>query len=216
MNDVNDRERAGPERGLSIVLDRSRLPTLPDLISIFRLVASPLLIVAAVTSVRPAFVVLLVLAVASDGIDGMVARARRQCTPRGARLDSAADVALQLSAPLAMLILYPELRSSEIATTAAILLSYLLPISAGLLKFGRLAAYHTFLFKLGAFVLAAGAAIWIAVENAWLLRGAAIVLVVAALDELTITALLREPHTDVSSTLTALELRRHRSRTLAP
>ena len=177
--------------------------TLPNLISGLRLVTAPCLIGAAAAQARSLFIVLLGAAVVSDAVDGLLARAWGQCTAFGARLDSAADVALLFSALSAMLLLYPALRTTELPTTIAIALAYIIPIAAGVIRFGRLTSYHTLLAKTAAAVLAAGAVVWIASQSAWLLRIAAVVLLVSAAEELTITVVLPEWSTDVASVFRA-------------
>lgn len=189
-----------------MVVTDSRV-TLPNLLSAFRLAASPLLIASGVSGATGVFAVVLGAALFTDAIDGVLARWRRQVTAFGARLDSAADLALYFSTPVAMLLLYPALRTDERVTTAAVALAYAVPITAGFIRFRRLTSYHTRLAKIAAVLLSVGCLAWIVAETAWLLRIAASALVVAAIDEIAITALLPEWRTDVTSAAVAWRLR---------
>ena len=183
--------------------------TVPNAISLFRLAAAPGLVAAAAAGARVAFLITLGAALLSDAIDGPIARARQQTTDFGAWLDSTADCALQFCTPLAMLLLYPTLRSTDLLTALAILAAYAVPIAAGFIRFGRLTAYHTRLAKIAAFGLASGCLVWIAFENAWALRMAAVLLLVSGTEELAITIVLPEWRADVPSVAAARRLRLH-------
>jgi len=173
--------------------------TLPNVLSASRLVAAPALVVSAALGATTAFLAIVATALISDAIDGPIARARGQASLFGARLDSAADCALYLSAPAALLLLYPNLRALEGITIGLIFLGYAVPIVAGLVKFRRLTSYHTRLARIAGVLLSAGGFYWAAVESGWLLRLATAVHLVSAVEELSITWLLREWKTDVPS-----------------
>lgn len=177
--------------------------TLPNLLSASRLVAAPALVASAALGATTAFFTVAGMALVSDAIDGPIARARGQASDFGARLDSAADCALYLCAPAALMLLYPRLFALEGVTMALIFVGYAVPIAGGFAKFGRLTSYHTRLARIAGVLLSAGALLWAATEAGWLLRAATTVHLVSAVEELSITWMLREWRTDVPSVFAA-------------
>jgi CDP-diacylglycerol--glycerol-3-phosphate 3-phosphatidyltransferase len=90
---------------------------------------------------------------------------------------------------------------------ALILFSFVLPVCAGLIKFGKLTGYHTWSVKIavlatyaGYFLLYTGIAQWPFVLASWLC-------VIAGSEEILITLLLRRAATDVRSFVAAWRLR---------
>ena len=127
--------------------------SLPNLISILRLVAMPLLLFAAWTG-RPLFfqvtlAILLLLALA----DGVLARRLGQVTDFGAELDSWGVLAAFVTVPLCVWILWPEIARREAAFIIALVIFHVVPALLGLLKYGRLTSYHTWGSKLSAVLL---------------------------------------------------------------
>jgi phosphatidylglycerophosphate synthase len=67
--------------------------TVPNLLSFYRLAASPVLLALVVMDQQPLFAVLFLVSLVSDILDGLIARLFHLQTPFGARLDSWADTA---------------------------------------------------------------------------------------------------------------------------
>lgn len=182
--------------------------TLPNLLSGFRLLSAPLLLLLAVAEQRDPFLWLLAVAFLTDAVDGMLARSRGQTSRLGARLDSAADVAVYAATAVALWLLWPELVRSEWIAVAAVVASFVLPTIAGLLRFGRLTSYHPRLVKVAVAATAIGLFVMLLGLSVWPFRLAALVAVLAALEEVAITLVLREEHSDVASLWHALRQRR--------
>jgi CDP-diacylglycerol--glycerol-3-phosphate 3-phosphatidyltransferase len=175
------------------------LHRLPNLFTWTRLALVPVMLALAAAGEGVLFVGALACAFATDAVDGWLARRLRAATPRGAKLDSRADLALWLSLPVAVALLLPAFVRGEATTIALLLGALLLPLAAGLAKFRRMPSYHTWGAKLSAVLLVPGLLCVLTGGPVWPFRAAAAVTVLSALEELAITALLREPRTDVKS-----------------
>jgi len=69
----------------------SSLATLPNLLTIARLILSPFIFAAIVSGRHETALILFALAAMTDGLDGLLARRINQATPLGAYLDPVAD-----------------------------------------------------------------------------------------------------------------------------
>ncbi len=146
-------------------------------------------------------------ALVSDLVDGSIARALGQASPLGARLDSIADAAVYLTAPAAALYLYPRLREGEWVTVIVIVLSYVVPIAVGYVKYKRLTAYHTLAARTAAILLGIAALLFVALGITWPLRIGAAVLVFSAIEEIAITSVLPDWRANVWTLAHALRSR---------
>ena len=108
---------------------------LADALSLFRLLAVPVFVWAAATGRQGAFVAVLAASLLSDLVDGTLARWARSASTLGARLDSAGDFATYTSVPICAWLLWPDLIRREAGWVAAVVLSYLIPVLAGFVKF---------------------------------------------------------------------------------
>jgi CDP-diacylglycerol--glycerol-3-phosphate 3-phosphatidyltransferase len=173
--------------------------TLPNVLSGLRLLSAPILLLLAVAGQPEAFLGLLAAGFLTDAVDGVLARSRGQTSRLGARLDSAADVAVYTATAIALWLLWPELVRSEWLAVAAVVISVALPAVAGLLRFGRLTSYHTRLVKVAVAATAIGLFLMLLGLSVWPFRLAALLAVLAALEEVAITLVLREERSDVAS-----------------
>jgi CDP-diacylglycerol--glycerol-3-phosphate 3-phosphatidyltransferase len=153
------------------------------------------------------FALILGYALISDLIDGSIARWTGTASPLGARLDSIADAAVYLTAPIAALALYPVLREREWITILVVVAAYVVPITTGFFKYGRLTAYHTLGARAAAILLGIGALSFVTLGATWPLRVAAAVLALSALEEIAITSVLAEWRPNVWSLVHAMRLR---------
>jgi cardiolipin synthase (CMP-forming) len=155
-----------------------------------RLVAVPLMLLSAWRREPGWFAWLLGYALVTDLIDGSIARAFGQATAFGARLDSIADAAVYLTAPVAALYVYPRFRESEWMTVVVIMLAYVIPIVVGHVKYSRLTAYHTIAARSAGVLLGLAALLFVTLGVTWPVRVGATVLVLSAIEEIAMTAVL--------------------------
>jgi CDP-diacylglycerol--glycerol-3-phosphate 3-phosphatidyltransferase len=126
-----------------------RLRHLPDAISLARLGAVPVLLWLAVIGREEIFTGLLLLALASDLVDGWLARRLGVVSARGALLDSMGDMALTVAILWGIWWLHAEVFKLDGWIIYSLLIAWLLAHTASLLRYGRLASYHTWLIRIG-------------------------------------------------------------------
>ena len=135
----------------------------------------------------------------SDLIDGPIARATKQQTKFGAKLDSLADVMLSASLLVGAAILSWETFLNEIAFVVAAVVSYAIAIGFGYWKFRKLPSYHTWTAKLTHLLTAVAGICLILDWSVAPLRIAAISAVIANLESLIISIKSNVCLTDVPS-----------------
>lgn len=172
---------------------------LPNVLSGLRLAAAPVLLVVAWLGEPRLFLLLLALSFLTDAADGFLARRLGETSELGARLDSWGDFAVYLSLPVALWWLWPDVVLREAPFIAAIAASIVLPGVVALAKFHRLTSYHTWMVKLAALMVAFGLLVLFLGGPPWLLRVAAPVSVLAALEQMAISLMLPAPRSDVRS-----------------
>jgi CDP-diacylglycerol--glycerol-3-phosphate 3-phosphatidyltransferase len=180
---------------------------LPNLLSLFRLAMVPVLGALAWKDMGTAFLVSLTLSLASDVLDGWIARHAGVATPLGAKLDSWGDLATYTSLPLFAWWLWPEVLRAESPYLIAALVAYFAPTVIGVIRWRKLTSYHTWAAK-GTSVVMGGALLCLfAGGPAWPFHLAVGLLVLEALEELAITAVLPRLRPNVPSLWHALRAR---------
>ena len=177
---------------------QSRL-TLPNLLTGFRFVAAPALLWLAWENHGIAFMGLLAIAFLTDLLDGLAARLTGQESQFGATLDSWADVITYLTIAISCWWLWPNIVRRELVYVIMIVASCLLPALAGFSKFGRFTSYHTWGVKLAALSMGLSLYIWFLGGPAWPFRVAAVICILAAIEEIALTLILPEPESNVRS-----------------
>jgi CDP-diacylglycerol--glycerol-3-phosphate 3-phosphatidyltransferase len=187
-------------------LAESRL-SVPNALCAFRIACVPVLLLFAWNGAVALFVVGFALGLASDVLDGMLARRFDQVTEFGATLDQWADFALWVSLPLAAWWLWPAIIRREALYVVVALACMLLPTAIAFLKYREVPGYHTWSVKLGSVLMGASIPLLLLFDVAWPFRAAVLWQVVCAIDELGITVLLPKCRHDVPSVFHALRLR---------
>lgn len=150
----------------------------------------------------------MITAFLSDVFDGIFARRLNVATPNLRRLDSVADTIFYLSAIFAGWRLYPGAITERLAPLLALCGLELVRYLYDLAKFGREASYHMWSSKLWGVALFVGFFALLALGISGLPVSVAIYVgIVADLEGLAISIVLREWKTDVPTILHALRLR---------
>jgi len=168
----------------------SQIPNVANALTISRMVATPLLLVASWYGRHDIFFALATYCMLSDIFDGRIARWLGQSSEFGARLDSWADLMMILGGPVCAAWLQPQLFHSEWIGVAAVVGGNVLAILIGYAKFGRLTSYHTTAARLVAYVAGAGAIIAITWGWPWLFRAGAALAIYSVCEEIAITLTL--------------------------
>jgi len=145
------------------------------------------------------FLGLLIFAFFTDFLDGFIARTFDLQTKLGAKLDSLADFAVYTVIPVCAWFLWPDVIRQEMIFVAAVVSAILFPVLIGIIKFGSYPSYHTWLTKLAVGAMAISSILLFLGGPSWCFRWAAILCVCAALEEIIITFILKEPHSNVRS-----------------
>ena len=180
----------------------------PNLVSSIRILIAPLLFVLAFMQLEYWFIGALIFSGFTDVVDGYLARKLNMITPLGAHLDSWGDATIYSTMAVCAWILWPEITQRELLYYSMILFSFLLPALAGLIKFGKWTGYHTWTVKIAVFATFVGYISLYAEIAQWPFMLASILCVIAGIEEILITLVLREERTDVRSIFRALEYRR--------
>ena len=181
---------------------------LPNALSGLRLALVPVLIWLAWRGERQIFLYLFGAALVSDVIDGLVARRFGAASELGARLDSWGDLAIYASLPLCAWWLWPQQVIEKLPLVAIALVCFAAPTALGLLKFGSITSYHTYLAKLVANLMGVALLLYVQFGRGWLFDLTVLVLLFEALEEIAITAVLHEPRSNVHSIVHALRIAR--------
>lgn len=190
---------------------QSRL-TLPNLLTGFRFVAAPGLLLLAWYGHGIAFMALLAIAFLTDLLDGLAAMLTGQVSQFGATLDSWADVITYLTIAICCWWLWPEIVHRELIFVGLIVASCLLPAIAGFSKFGGFTSYHTWGVKIAAASMGLSLYVLFLGGPAWPFRLAAVICILAAIEEIVLTLLLSEPESNVRSVLDVLKRSARNSR----
>ena len=173
--------------------------TIPNLLTTFRILCVPVLLILAWQGNETAFMVLLAAAFLSDVLDGMVARLTHQISQLGAKLDSWADISLFITITISAWWLWPAIVRSEMAYVLIIIVCYLLPALIGYLKFRAFTSYHTWIVKCAVAAIGMSLYVFFLGGPVWPFRWATALCVLAAIEEIAITAVSTELHSDVRS-----------------
>jgi cardiolipin synthase (CMP-forming) len=133
-------------------LRNKQLYTIPNILSFYRLLTFPLILFFAATKQEQLFVILLVINLVTDVLDGWIARAFKMETEFGARLDSIADIGTYILAFSGIIIF----KRAEFAPHLPSFLTYIFLFAAtqvfSLIKFGRFSSFHLYSWKVGGYI----------------------------------------------------------------
>ncbi len=183
--------------------------TLPNLLTGFRFVAAIGLLWLAWHGYGIAFMMLLALAFLTDLLDGLAARLTGQVSQFGAMLDSWADVVTYLTTAIGCWWLWPDVVGRELVFVVLMVASCLLPAVVGFIKFGGFTSYHTWGVKIAAACMGLSLYVLFFGGPAWPFRLAAVICILAALEEIALTVLLSESESNVRSILDVLKRSEH-------
>jgi len=180
----------------------------PNILSSLRIACGPVLLYCAWRGWEAAFLSFFVLSLLSDLVDGFLARLLNQKSELGARLDSWGDFSIVLVLPLSVLWLWPHIIFEEACYITVAVASYFVPFIVGFIKFRSMASYHTWGAKLCAVLMGISLFLLFSGISAWPFRLSVPILVLESIEELAMTAVLRELHPKVPTHRHALQLRK--------
>jgi len=188
---------------------RSRARYLPNLLTLLRLLAVPVLTALATRRMETAFAWLLIAALLTDVADGWIARAWSLESQLGARLDSLADTALMFAAVYGIWAFHRDVVTGHAVACSLAIGLWALENLLAFLRYGRLSSFHTYLSKLAANVLGVFIGILFVFGFVpWLFYVAIGSTILASLEEFALLAVLREWRADVQGLWWVLRERR--------
>jgi CDP-diacylglycerol--glycerol-3-phosphate 3-phosphatidyltransferase len=125
----------------------------PNLITAGRIACAPVLLWLAFTHQETAFGVVLVAALVSDIVDGLIARACHATSAFGAALDSVADSLLVPVAALGAWVFHADALHEHFWALLTVVGLALAENAVALLRYGRLSSFHTYLSRAAAYAL---------------------------------------------------------------
>ncbi len=175
------------------------LLNIPNILSLFRIIAAPFLLLIGWFEMPNLFFILFGLMLLSDVFDGIIARMLDQTSELGARLDSYGDILTYLTTPLAAWWLWPDVLKEEIYYIIAAIIIYIVPAIFALIKFGKLASYHTWITKFSAVLMSTGVVVLLGFENNLLFHIAICFLVIETVENIVITIMLSKQKSNIYS-----------------
>ncbi|MGV6808171.1 MAG: CDP-alcohol phosphatidyltransferase family protein [bacterium] len=185
---------------------------LPNLISALRIGSAPVLVWLALSGMHEEYLWVLLFALATDGIDGYLARKWHQVTRLGAQLDSWADLIIYTVMLFGLWQLWPQWFDAESGYLIIAFSFWLMSVLLAVVRFGRLPSYHTWGSKIAAVGLAPAYFLLVLLEIQWPFRAVMLFFVYVAVEQLVITAILHRWQRDVKSFWHALRIVRDETR----
>lgn len=125
---------------------------LPNLLSFYRLLASPVILYFIISGKEKSFAIFLVINLLTDVIDGLLARALRCATEFGARLDSAADDLTYLLAFVGIFVFKWE-EFQPHAVSFLIFMGFLVStIVFSLIRFKKIPSFHLYSTRISGYI----------------------------------------------------------------
>lgn len=187
--------------------DPNRLWTIPNLISLSRLLGSFVMFGLALGAYTNEFLVLFVFLVVTDWVDGKLAILLNERTVFGARIDSAADFTLASALLWGAAFLRWDVISQELWWIAAPVATYAISSAYGGWKFRRIPTYHTRAAKLSWGFVTVGAVCLIADWATWPFYVATVVVTLTNMEAILLTWNLDDWRVDVRSLVDVLRQR---------
>jgi CDP-diacylglycerol--glycerol-3-phosphate 3-phosphatidyltransferase len=175
------------------------MKNIPNILSVFRLILAPVLLYPAWLGQKNIFIILLLIALLTDALDGFIARKFKATSAAGAKLDSMGDMAVYVIIPVCVWWLWPEIIKREAVYVAMAVCGYFFPLVAGVVKFHKIPSYHTYGAKAAAVVMSVAMLFLFLTEFNLLFRIASVFQAIVALEEIAITIKLSELKSDVKS-----------------
>lgn len=124
------------------------LKSIPNLITLIRFPAAVGLIWDAKDGTASAlFLPLFIVAAASDGVDGFLARKLKATSVTGALIDGYADIALYTACLISACLIYPDILKQYALGLIGLIFIQLVSWGFSLIKFGKMTSYHTYSAK---------------------------------------------------------------------
>lgn len=184
---------------------------LPNAVSMLRILMAPVMITLAINNEPHWFIAAVLFSGFTDVLDGFLARMLNQVTEFGSHLDSWGDFTVFTCMAIGAWLLWPDIVIREQFWFACIIASFTLPVIVGLIKFHSLTSYHSYSVKLAVFSTFVGYVTLFGEIDALPFRIAAVLCVVASIEEIIITLLMDQEHHDIRTARQALKYHKNKT-----
>ncbi len=181
---------------------------LPNLLSGARIGLMPGVFMAALLGSRLWFIVLVVVSLLTDALDGFFARRWNAYSDLGRKLDSAADYVTLMTGIAGIALLWPAIMHRELPWVLAGMFAFFAVLVFGFLRFGRALGYHTWATKLLAFATAASLIPLLGEWAAWPFHVAVVLQFFASIEQVVIALLVPQHRGEMPTFWHALRLRK--------
>ena len=188
----------------------------PNLLSATRIALMPAVLTSAITGSRAWFAALVGASLATDALDGFLARRLNAYSDFGRKLDSAADYLTMVTGLAGIALLWPVIVKRELPWIVAGLGAFFSVIVYGCVRLGRPPCYHTWATKLGAVTCALAMVPLLLEWTAVPFHIAVGIMIAAALEELTIVLLVPSHAGEMATVWHAWRARRESMALLYP
>ncbi len=186
--------------------------TVPNVISLLRILAAPVLLGSAVLEKPALFMWVFAFSLVTDFFDGFLARMLHQESRLGAQLDTVGDVLTGSCVIIGGILLWPDRMLQEAYLFLALVLMLGGSGMVTLVKYRHLPAYHTWTAKASTGLTGVGAWVLFADVTPWVFRVGVGVLILSAIEEIAITLILPKWRPNVPTFLHAVRIARKAGR----
>ena len=131
---------------------KKNIINIPNILSFYRLISFPVVLYFALKHMEQIFVILIVIDLITDVLDGFIARRFNMQTEFGARLDSIADIGMFTLAVIGIFVFKMDDIRPHITIFYIFLGLYVLSNIVSLIKFGRSPSLHLYSWKIGGYI----------------------------------------------------------------
>lgn len=195
---TNEGKAAGEQWSLQLVYQTMKRPNIANWLSIYRIAAVPVIVIAILFDQKEVAGWLLFVSFATDIADGMFARKLNMETESGASLDSAGDMLTFLAGLFGVYMFGTAHVLDHLMIIGFGIVLYLSQFLIGLIKYKRSSSLHTYSAKIaalvqGMFIIVFHLHQWVE----WLFWAAIIISIVETLEEIIIIFMLPKWETNV-------------------
>ena len=177
---------------------RVRVLNVPNVLSVYRIATAPAILYGLFSAHRMLFAWLIIINLATDALDGFIARHWKMETSLGAKLDSLGDLTTDFLALLGLVVLEQPFVRSHILPIGLLFGFYLASQILSLLRFRRLVSLHLYSSKLTNILLAVFFTTYFLVAYVPVLFYAVIVVgILDGIEDIVVLCLLKEHRENV-------------------
>ena len=183
----------------------------PNVVSSIRVALAPVLVFLVTEKQAEIFLWVLAFSLATDCLDGYLARRLNQVTEFGVRLDSWADLITYSVMLLGLLMLWPEIFHSELSYLIISFSCWIVPLLVCGSRFGCFPNYHTLAAKILSIAIAPAYFMATLLGDALFLRGVLLFYIWVALEQVIITSILPRWQSNIAGFWVAAKIARNES-----